>query len=81
METAAYQYLNLTLTKQQALMLYYQLTSYLRETDKTSFGKLMAFNDGTLSDRALLYFVFELMASEHPQAFAHFVDAVKPTAL
>ena len=73
METAAYDYLKLTLGKQEALALYYRLTTFIREHDAAGFGRFMAFRDGTLKDHALMGFVLGLMLDRHRGALEHLI--------
>ena len=70
METAAYDYLKLTLGKKEALALYYRLTAFIREHDAAGFARFMAFRDGTLKDHALMGFVLRLMMERHRAALA-----------
>lgn len=80
METATYEYLNLTLEKKEALALYYRLTGFIREQDTTGFSKFMAFRDGTLKDDALMGFVLQLMLTRHRDMLAQLVPATKTIA-
>jgi hypothetical protein len=57
METAAYDYLRVSLQKKEALLLYYRLTAFLREHDPNAFRRFMDFRDGSLRDEALMGFV------------------------
>lgn len=65
METATFNYLNVTLGKREALNFYYRLTSFIREHDAIGFSRYMAFRDGTLKDDALMHFVLEIMVTRH----------------
>jgi len=73
METAAYDYLSLTLGKREALVLYYRLTAFIREHDAAGFARFMAFRDGTLKDHALMGFVLGLMMDRHRGVLEQFL--------
>lgn len=75
METAVYDYLQLSLGKLQALALYYRMTAFLRERDQAGFSAFMAFRDGIASDRALMAFVLRLMGDRHPDTLALLMPA------
>lgn len=77
METAAYDFLHLTLGKQEALALYYRLTGFIREHDATGFSKFMHFRDGTLNDHALMEFVLHLMLTRHQATLAQLLPATE----
>jgi hypothetical protein len=78
MEKAAYKYLHVALNKRDALGLYYQLTTYIRENDPSSFGRLMELNDGTLQDHTLMTFVLDCMLEQHPKVLQ---QAIEPYTL
>lgn len=74
MEKAAYKYLNVALNKKDALVLYYQLTTYIRENDPSSFGRLMELNDGKLKDYTLMKFVLNCMLEQHPKVLKQAIE-------
>lgn len=74
MEKAAYKYLNVALNKKDALGLYYQLRTYIRENDPSSFGRLMELNDGKLKDYTLMKFVLNCMLEQHPKVLKQAIE-------
>lgn len=75
METATFNYLNVTLGKREALNLYYRLTSFIREHDAVGFSRFMAFRDGTLKDDALMNFVLDIMVTRHQAKLTELMPA------
>ena len=74
MEKAAYKYLNVALNKKDALVLYYQLTTYIRENDPACFSRLMEQNDGKLEDNTLMQLVLDCMQKQHPQVLKQAIE-------
>lgn len=80
METAAYNYLKVSLGNKEALALYYRLTAFIREHDATSFSMFMAFRDSTLTDYALMDFVLHIMVARHYDTLLQLMPATEKEA-